>query len=254
MASDLTILHVDDHYVAVDKPAGLLVHRGGMADRREEALVQRLRDQIGAWVYPVHRLDRPTSGVIVFGRSSDAAARLAGVFAAHRVDKRYLAVVRGYAPEVALVESPVRDGDEPGAPLRDARTELWRCALVEVPIAVGRYPSARYSLVELRPHGGRWRQLRQHCAHLRHPILGDTTHGEGRHNRLFRDHFATSRLLLHAARLTYEDPYSGALRALEAGPDEAWTQLLARLGWAWPRLLEDRPLLAPATSDRPTEG
>lgn len=113
----MQILHIDEHYVAVAKPAGLLVHRSAIAGgRSEEALVQRLRDQIGAWVYPVHRLDRPTSGVIVLGRSSEAARRLSCVFVEHEVDKRYLAVVRGYAPERAEIDAPVRDGETADSP------------------------------------------------------------------------------------------------------------------------------------------
>jgi len=234
----MKLLHIDEHYVAVAKPAGLLVHRSAMAGGRpEEALVQRLRDQIGAWVYPVHRLDRPTSGVIVLGRSSEAARRLAAAFIEHTIDKRYLAVVRGYAPENAEIDAPVRDGETADSPLRSARTDLWRHAQVELPIAIGRYTSARYSLIELRPHTGRWRQLRRHCAHLRHPIIGDTTHGEGRHNRLFREQFACARLLLHAARLRFIHPFTGALLTLEA-PDDELEATLIRLGWKWPTLTE----------------
>ena len=230
----LRILYMDEHCVVVDKPAGLLVHRGGLADRREEALLQRLRDQLGGWVYPVHRLDRPTSGIILMARSSTAAAGFAAAFAESQVDKRYVAVVRGVAPARAEIDSPVRDGDERGAPLRDARTSLARIAEVELPLAVGRHATARYSLVVLRPHTGRWRQLRQHCAHLRHPIVGDTTHGEGRHNRLFREHLDSSRLLLRAAHLAVHHPLRGAPLILDAGPDPEWGRLLTRLGWAWP--------------------
>lgn len=235
------MIFLDEHYVAVNKPAGLLVHRSAIAGaRREEALVQRLRDQLGAWVYPVHRLDRPTSGVIVLGRSSEAARRLAGAFTAHQVDKRYLAVVRGYAPEHAEIDAPVRDGETPDCPMRDARSELWRRAQVELPIAVGRYNSARYSLIELRPYTGRWRQLRRHCAHLRHPIVGDTTHGEGRHNRLFREHLGSARLLLHAASLRFVHPFTGAPLRLDAADPEL-DELFKRLGWSWPTLTEAQP-------------
>ena len=230
----LRILYMDEHCVVVDKPAGLLVHRGGLADRREEALVQRLRDQLGGWVYPVHRLDRPTSGIVLMARSSAAAAGFAAAFAEQQVDKRYVAVVRGVAPARAEIDSPVRDGDERGAPLRDARTCLARLAEVELPIAVGRHATARYSLVALRPHTGRWRQLRQHCAHLRHPIVGDTTHGEGRHNRFFREHLECPRLLLRAVHLELRHPFLGAPLVVDAGSHPEWEHLLARLGWAWP--------------------
>jgi tRNA pseudouridine65 synthase len=248
----LPIVFADEHYVAIDKPAGLLIHRTSMAkeDDPGDYALQRLRDQLGARVYPVHRLDRPTSGVVIFGRSSEAARRLAAAFEARAVTKRYLAVVRGYAPEAARIDSPVPAREGKDAPKRPALSDLRRLATVELPIAVGRYATARYSLVELRPHSGRWRQLRRHCAHLRHPIVGDTSHGDGRHNQLFRDEFSTRRLLLVAEGLALRHPFSGEALRLRVAPDPALVELFLRLGWTWPALEELDVPDAPGASDR----
>lgn len=230
MRSPLAILHLDPWLVAIAKPSGLAVHRSEQVRDRAPVL-QRLRDQLGGrWVYPVHRLDRATSGVLLFALDSDTA-RAVGAALQHRdVDKRYLAVVRGFAPEHAEIDHPLREHRD--AALQPARTTLRRLGTVTLPIPVGRHPEARYSLVQLRPHTGRLHQLRKHMAHLRHPIVGDVRHGEGRHNRLFRERFGVHRMLLHAATLTLSHPITGEpLRVRAPLPDEL-AGLLAALGWS----------------------
>ncbi|MCW8904143.1 pseudouridine synthase, partial [Sedimenticola sp.] len=164
--SELTILYRDEHYIAVDKPAGLLVHRTRISEDTRFVL-QTLRDQIGRRVYPVHRLDRPTSGVLVFGLDSDAARRLVQLFEQRQVRKRYLAVVRGYTAESDVIDYPLREEGHK-AP-QAAVTGYRRLATVELPIAVGRYASARYSLLEVRPETGRMHQIRKHMKHIFHP-------------------------------------------------------------------------------------
>jgi tRNA pseudouridine65 synthase len=224
----LPILYRDDHYVAVDKPAGMLVHRTRIAEAGEYAL-QRLRDQLGQHVFPVHRLDRPTSGVLLFALSSEAARHIAPQFENHTIDKHYLAVVRGYTEEYATIDYPLQE--EPDKPHQEALTRYQRLATVELDIPVGRYPQARYSLIEVMPQTGRLHQIRKHMHHIFHPIVGDTTHGEGRHNRLFRDHFASQRLLLFATRLSFIHPYDGERITIEAPLDEITQRLFAKLGW-----------------------
>jgi tRNA pseudouridine65 synthase len=224
----LPILHHDAWLVAIAKPPGLAVHRSEQVHDRAPAL-QRLRDQLGCWVYPVHRLDRGTSGVLLFALDPETARAVGDTLARRDVDKRYLAVVRGHAPEHADIDYPLHE--HPDAPPQAARTTLQRLGTVELPIPVGRYPQARYSLVELRPHSGRLHQLRKHMAHLRHPIVGDVRHGEGRHNRLFREHFGVHRMLLHARSLALPHPVTGESLALRAPLDPELEQLLATLGW-----------------------
>lgn len=225
----LTLLYRDAHYIAVDKPAGLLVHRTRISEDNR-FLLQQLRDQIGRRVYPVHRLDRPTSGVLVFGLDSEAARRLVQQFEQRQVQKRYLAVVRGYAAESALIDYPLRE-EAHKAP-QPAVTRYRRLATVELPVAVGRYATARYSLLEVRPETGRMHQIRKHMKHIFHPVVGDTTHGDGRHNRLFRERFGVYRLLLMATELGFVHPYSGAALTISAQPDPQLAELFERLGFA----------------------
>lgn len=222
--SMLEIVYEDEHYVVIDKPAGLLVHRSWIASEAREFALQMLRDQIGQRVYPVHRLDRPTSGLLVFARSAAAAQRLADAFAERRVHKVYHAVVRGYAPaegeidyalkeELDKIADAQADQDKPAQP---AYTQFRCLAQVELPVAVGkRYATSRYSLVELHPRTGRKHQLRRHLAHIRHPIIGDANHGDNRHNRFFRDELEIRRLLLAATGLAFTQPYSGELIELK---------------------------------------
>jgi len=229
MITPLTILYHDDDYVAVDKPAGMLVHRSWIAEEDEVFLLQTLRDQIGQRVYPVHRLDRPTSGVILFALSSEAARIMCGVFEQREVTKEYLAIVRGYTDESGHIDYPLRE--EPHKPEQQAVTDYERLATVELPIPVGRYSTSRYSLVKIKPLTGRMRQIRKHFHHIFHPLIGDTSHGEGRHNRLFREQFNCHRLLLHARRLILPYP-DGETLIIEAPLPAEFTQLLKAFGWS----------------------
>ncbi len=224
----MEILFLDDHLAAIGKPSGLLVHRTTLAPDRDTCM-RRLRDHLGRHVYPVHRLDRATSGVLLFALDPTTAAAASGLFASREVTKRYLAVARGFAPQEAEVDYPL--ADERGGEPAEAFTSFTRRGTVELPIAVGRYPSARYSLVEARPRTGRIHQIRRHLAHLRHPIVGDTVHGEGRHNRLFREEFGIHRLLLHAASLRLTHPVTGAEITIVAPLPTELAALFERLGW-----------------------
>lgn len=234
----MKILFRDDHYVAVNKPAGLLVHRSPLAPREERFVLQLLRNCLGRHVYPVHRLDRATSGALLFGLTPEAARFMAVAFAERQVAKSYLAVLRGVADPEGVIDYPLVD--EPDRYLRspqqvgagrEAVTAYRRLAVAELPFAVGRYQTSRYSLVEAVPKTGRRHQLRRHFKHLFHPIIGDTNHGEGRHNRFFREEFGCARLLLHAAGLSFRNPFTGAAVTVTAPLDEAFSGLLRRLGW-----------------------
>lgn len=225
----LTILYRDEDYVAVDKPSGLQVHRSWISEENEQFLLQRLRDQIGQRVYTVHRLDRPTSGVIIFGLSSEAAREMCGVFERREVEKRYLAVVRGYTNESGHIDYPLRE--DPDKPLQEAITDYRTLATVELPIPIGRYNTARYSLVEITPLTGRSRQIRKHFHHIFHPLIGDTSHGEGRHNRLFRERYDVHRLLLHAWKLQLTHPINGEALIITAPMPEEFERLMEKFGW-----------------------
>lgn len=227
VADPLDLLWIDPWYLAIDKPPGTLVHPTRLA-AGEAALLQRVRDRLGAWIYPVHRLDRPTSGVLIFGRSPEAASRLAACFRRREVTKDYLAVVRGYTPSEGRIDYPVEDTR---GRLREAVTQYRRLAQVEVPYPVGRYPTSRYSLVQVMPETGRWHQIRRHFHHISHPLIGDTTHGEGRHNRFFRTHYGVRELLLSARRLGFNHPFTGSRCEVVAPLGEAWQRLFDAFDW-----------------------
>lgn len=239
MDEKLHILYQDEYLVAVFKPAGLLVHRS-MIDRHETRFaLQMVRNQVGQHVYPVHRLDKPTSGVLLFALSSETAKAVGEQFAAHTVEKTYHAVVRGYADESGIIDYALKEeldkkSDQQAQqdkPAQDAVTEYRRLATAELNHAVGRYNTARYSLVQLKPKTGRKHQLRRHFKHIFHPIVGDTTHGDGKQNQFFRQHLACHRLLLQATSLTLQHPISQQPLCIQAAEDVSFDTTIEALGW-----------------------
>jgi tRNA pseudouridine65 synthase len=230
----LEILYRDDALIAVNKPAGLAVHRSKMVGNAEEFLIDILREQVGGNVYLAHRLDRATSGVLLIARSTEVAAALGEQFMGRDVHKQYLAVVRGWPEPAEGVVDYALPGSRETGPRRDARTAYRRLATVEVPIALGRYPQQRYGLVLAEPQTGRFRQIRKHMAHIHHPVIGDCQHGRSDHNRLYKQYFSCHRMLLHAWRLHFRHPVDGRPMLLEAALDDAYRALLARFGWQPP--------------------
>lgn len=237
----LTILYRDPHLVAVHKPAGLLVHRSQVDVHATENCMSRLRDQIGQWVYPIHRLDRPVSGILLFALDPEMAHRLSRAFIARETQKTYLALVRGYCQSEELINYPLKEEldqatdarADPGKPAKEALTHYTRLSTIEIPEPVGRYPSARYSLISLHPITGRKHQLRRHMKHIFHPIIGDTTHGDGHHNRFFRDRFESSTLMLAATALELQHPVSGKPLHLQTRPDPSFLSTLDKIGMRW---------------------
>ncbi|HXK17818.1 MAG TPA: pseudouridine synthase [Polyangiaceae bacterium] len=203
--ADLELLYRDSDLVAVNKPSGLAVHRGWADD--DAFAMTLLRDALGQWVYPVHRLDRGASGVLLFALSAAAARVICGRFEQHEVDKRYLALVRGAPPETVVVDHPLRP-DNSDVP-QPAVTEVVRLEQL-----------GRYAWVEARPQSGRLHQIRRHLKHLSCPIIGDVKYGKGEHNRLFREHYGLHRLALHAARLELRGLHDEPIQIDAALPSE----------------------------------
>lgn len=232
----IDILYQDEAIVAVNKPAGLAVHRSKMVGNAEEFLIDVLRDQLGGNVYLAHRLDRATSGVLMIARSSDMAAALGEQFMGRSVSKKYLAVVRGWPePDHGLIDYALPGSRETG-PRREASTHFRRLETIEVPIELGRYPQQRYALVLAEPVTGRFRQIRKHLAHIHHPVIGDCQHGRGDHNRLYKQHFGCHRMLLHAKRLQLAHPVNGRPLVIDAPLDCEYSDLLKRFEWTQPDL------------------
>ena len=236
----LSISHRDPYLVAVHKPAGLLVHRSQLDRAASEFALQMLRDQLGRRVYPVHRLDRGTSGVLLFAFDAEVAATLGARFMSHEVEKTYLAVVRGVPAASGCIEHALtRRLDEPGRRTRraagepqPATTRFRRLDECELPCEVDRYPSARYSLLEVSPLHGRRHQIRRHLKHAAHPVIGDSTYGKGRHNRFFAQHFGCHRLLLACVRMRLRHPLDETPLELVAPPAADFADVAARLGWS----------------------
>lgn len=235
----LEIIYQDEWLVAVNKPSGWLVHRSWL-DRHETRIVmQTVRDQLGQHVFTVHRLDKPTSGVLLMGLSSDVGRLLSQQFEQHQIKKRYHALVRGWLEDEALLDYPLTEEQDKIADKfssedkqpQSAITHYRGMATVEMPVAVGRYPTARYSMVELEPQTGRKHQLRRHMSHLRHPIIGDSRHGDLRQNRGAAEHFGCQRLMLHASQLSLTHPITGEALTLRANLDETWMNMLSQFGW-----------------------
>jgi len=226
----IEIVYEDAELLAVNKPAGLLVHRSAIAADETDFLLERLARQIGGTLHLAHRLDRATSGIVLLAKSRDIAAALGRQFMARRIAKRYLAVVRGWPEVEGVIDYALPDVRE-RSPRKPALTHWHTLATATVPIALGRYPEQRYALVEVQPETGRYRQIRKHFHHVSHHLIGDTSHGRGDHNRLWRMHFQMHRLLLHAWRLELTHPLNGTPLALQASLDETWRRVLDLMNW-----------------------
>jgi tRNA pseudouridine65 synthase len=228
-ASPLHILHADDSIVAIDKPAGLLVHRSSLDAHETRSAAEMLRTQLGAPVWLLHRLDKATSGVLAFARNAAVASLLGEAFEAGRVRKRYLALVRGWPPAQGEIDYALaRDPELPsaGQPRLAAITRYRRLRCFEWPFPDGPHATSRYALMEVEPLSGRRHQIRRHFKHIAHPLVGDTTHGKGTHNRAVAAWLGTSRLWLHATRLELPAIDGEPARLIEAPPGPEWTPLL----------------------------
>lgn len=227
--TQLPILLQDEHLVAIHKPPGLLMHRSPIS-RDTVFVLQTLRDQIGQRVYPVHRLDRATSGVLLFGLSPEAAQKVVQQFEARTVEKEYRALARGWVDDVGVIDHPVADEEGNNIP-QEAVTD-YRCLQQgELPFEVDRYPTSRYSLVSVSPRTGRRQQIRRHFKHISHHLIGDTTHGNGKHNRFFREQFGIHRLMLTSQVLAFDHPYTNQRIRLQAMQELEWQRLSDIFGW-----------------------
>lgn len=225
----LDILYDDANFIAINKPAGMLVHRTQISEDTVFVL-QTLRDQIGASVYVIHRLDRATSGVLILGKSSADAESLAEQFREKTIEKRYWAIVRGWTDDRGTIDYAVRDQDKPGAELLPAVTHYRTLGRSEVPHAIGyKYPTARFSLVEASPETGRRHQIRKHFAHILHPVIGDKRHGDNKHNAYFEKTLYLPRMFLHAGELAFTHPVTGQPLRIQAPIDDLFEKTLGLL-------------------------
>ncbi len=232
------VIYRDPWLVAVHKPAGLLVHRSPIDRQETRFALQITRDALGQRVYPVHRLDKATSGLLLFALDPQSARKLAAQFARREIRKSYLALVRGWPPEQGCIDRPLRyqpdamgDADRGGAPPLQPALTRFRCrgrAVLDRPLA--RFPQQRYALLELQPETGRKHQIRRHLNHVSHPVIGDVNHGDRHHNHLFWSWRGYHRLYLAATSLRFSHPATGDEHCLVASPQSDFLATLRALG------------------------
>ncbi len=225
----LEIIYQDAYLVAINKPHGLLVHRSPIAADADVFAVQLLRDQLDQKVYPVHRLDRKTGGVLLFGLSESMNQTVQVRFSEGAVAKKYHAIVRGFTSDTGTIDYPLRRED---GVVQEAFTTFETLQRVEVSIPFGKHATSRYSLVELTPTTGRMHQLRKHMAHILHPIIGDRPHGCNKQNKLFNERFNMNTMLLHAIELQIDHPVTAQRLVITADYQTEFKRMLDELGFA----------------------
>lgn len=224
----LEIIYQDDYLVAINKPHGLLVHRSPIAADATEFAVQILRDQLGRMVYPVHRLDRKTSGVLLFALNEEMNSKMQVQFSDGKVSKQYHAIVRGFTPDTMEIDYPLKRDD---GVVQEAFTSFITLQKTELDIASGKHATSRYSLIELTPTTGRMHQLRKHMAHVFHPIIGDRPHGCNKQNKFFLEYFQMNSMLLHAKEISFYHPVTAQEILIAADYQSEFKRMLNVLGF-----------------------
>ncbi len=218
----LTILYRDNDLIAINKPPGLLVHPSKMAYDATEFALHKLRDQIGAWVFPTHRLDRKTSGVLLFALNKETQVLINKAFQNGEVKKKYLAIVRGYTEDTGLIDYALKNDRDK---VQEATTSYTTLVKTEIDMPHGKHQTSRYSLVQLVPTTGRYHQLRKHMAHILHPIIGDRPHGCNKQNRLFKEKFKLKGMMLHANELIISHPVTKEELVIKARAPEEFERM-----------------------------
>jgi len=226
MFSTFPILYEDESIVVINKPPGIMVHPTKITEDKQ-FILPLLINQLEEELFAIHRIDRGTSGALLFGKNKDVVRELSMQFQERKVDKVYMAITRGYAPESEVIDYPI--AREPHLPKRKAITHISTIHTHELPFAIGPYPSSRYSVVKAFPETGRRHQIRRHLRHLRYPIIGDRRHGDNKHNKYWREELGIERMLLHAKELAFLHPVSKELMRMEAPFDETFQKVFKML-------------------------
>lgn len=237
----LPILFEDEDIIVINKPLGLLVHRTKMDFGETKSVVTHMKDQIGQQVYTVHRLDKPTSGVLIMAKNSEMAKIISLEFAERRVHKKYLALVRGQFPSEAIIDHPLKEEldkisdkmAKKDKPAQSALTHAKFLESIELHVSVDKYPTSIYSLVEASPVTGRKHQVRRHLRHLNHPIIGDINYGSSKHNRYFENEFQIRRLYLACIEMSFQHPRKKEQLKIQAPLDQDFVRVLKKLGFSY---------------------
>jgi len=220
---ELQIIFEDDNLVAINKPHGLLVHRTKLANDAKEFAMQILRDQLGYRVTPCHRLDRKTSGVLLFSKDKKTNIFINKLFYDNSMKKSYLAVVRGFTDDNGIVDYALKAEN---GNMQESITSYNCIDRTELPLPYSGQTTSRYSLLKLMPKTGRMHQLRKHMAHINHPIIGDRPHGCNKQNKLFKEKWEMTSMLLHAYSLEFEHPITNENIIIKAELSEEFKRSL----------------------------
>lgn len=230
----LQIVFEDDYLICVHKPNNMLVHhaRHSRNVSDEVSLLQLIEEEKGLKVYPIHRLDRKTSGIILLAKETQFISKFQDLFTADEIQKTYYGVVRGFSPDTKVIDSPVKGRD--ANVHKEALTHLKTLEQVLLDIPVKPYDSSRYSLVELSPKTGRMHQLRVHSNKISHPLIGDTKYGDKNHDMMFDEKFGWKNMFLHAGKLEFKHPFTSEELTLKAPFPKDWITLFAEFKWKNP--------------------
>ena len=227
----LEIIYRDTRLIAINKPPGLLVHRTRLATDAHFFALQILRNQIDHHVFPIHRLDRKTSGALLFALDEEMLKIMQLAFAERKIEKTYLAIVRGFTDDEGTIDHPLQKGN---GTWQEAVTKYRTLAKAEIELPHGKHPTSRYSLIEISPLTGRQHQIRRHMAHLRHPIIADRPHGCNKQNKLFKEHFALMTMMLHAQQLIFNHPDDGTKICISAPLHNEFSRMIQAIGFPVP--------------------
>jgi tRNA pseudouridine65 synthase len=219
----LEIVYEDQWIIAINKPAGLLVHRSYIATNTDIYALQLLRDQVGYHVFPIHRLDRKTSGILLFAKDKSFVQPFQEALSSSHSKKSYNAIVRGYFPNDRTVDYDLTNDK---GKTQSAITNFKLISITELDLPFGRFNTSRYSLIEAQPRTGRMHQIRKHLNHLRHPIIGDRPHGCNKQNKLFLEKWNLTKMLLHAKTLEIQHPYLNQNLSIKASSPQHFNQML----------------------------
>ncbi|MDX6745934.1 pseudouridine synthase [Polaribacter sp. PL03] len=232
----MQVVFEDEYLLCVSKPNNMLVHHAhhsrNVAD--ETSLLQLIQEEKGIKAYPIHRLDRKTSGIILLAKDTSYVSKFQELFTNNEIEKTYYGVVRGFSPEAKTIDSPVKGRD--ANVHKEALTYLKTLAQVTLDVPVKPYDSSRYSLVEMKPKTGRMHQLRVHTNKISHPLIGDAKYGDKNHDVMFDENFGWKNMFLHAGKLEFKHPFSEEELVLKANFPEDWISLFKEFSWKNPLL------------------
>lgn len=227
----IEVLFEDDYCLIVNKPNNVLVHHSYYSRNiKDDSLLQLLRKQFeGSNFFPVHRLDRKTSGIIVLAKDKTYVSKFQALFTSDSIQKKYYALVRGFCEAAGRIDSRVKNPDT--GVYKEALTLYKTISQITLNIPVQPYDTSRYSVLEFEPKTGRMHQLRKHANKMAHPIIGDHKYGNRHHNQMFESNFDLDLLFLHAHSLSFTHPFTDENLCITKKTPSFWNTFFKAVNW-----------------------